>query len=162
MNFNRIYGIIISLTFLAWTLIFVLSPQPKYQAINNITIPKLFQSDVIIVDSPNIKLMEVKDIELEVDTNDKIPSAKDQVTGLDLNFYVYKIGAFGAQVTVSNLVEAYNNAGFPAFTQKNKTNKNLTNILVGPFASEGDIKANQELLNQIAGIQAGEVLTWNP
>ena len=43
-----------------------------------------------------------------------------------------------------------------------KTNKNLTNILVGPFASEGDIKANQELLNQIAGIQAGEVLTWNP
>jgi len=64
--------------------------------------------------------------------------------------------------TVSKVVKSFNDAGFPSFTQRNKSNENLTNVLVGPFASKQDIKDNQNTLNQIAGIEAGEVLTWNP
>jgi hypothetical protein len=33
---------------------------------------------------------------------------------------------------------------------------------VGPFANQNDIKDNQERLNKIAGIEAGEVMAWNP
>ena len=44
----------------------------------------------------------------------------------------------------------------------NKSNINLTNVLVGPFANQNDIKDNQEILNKIAGIEAGEVMAWNP
>jgi cell division septation protein DedD len=33
---------------------------------------------------------------------------------------------------------------------------------VGPFASKKDIKGNQKILNQIAGIETGEVMAWNP
>jgi cell division septation protein DedD len=81
---------------------------------------------------------------------------------IDFNLYVYKAGAFGSSVTISNLVKAFNDAGFPAFTEQNKSNQKLTNVLVGPFASKKDIKDNQKTLNQIAGIKAGEVMAWNP
>ena len=59
-------------------------------------------------------------------------------------------------------MKAYNDAGFPAFTEQNKSNQNLTNVLVGPFASQKDIKDNQEMLDKIAGIEVGEVMAWNP
>ena len=59
-------------------------------------------------------------------------------------------------------MKSYNDAGFPAFTEQNKSNINLTNVLVGPFANQNDIKDNQEILNKIAGIEAGEVMAWNP
>ena len=62
----------------------------------------------------------------------------------------------------SNLVQSFNDAGFPAFTSPNKSNQNLTNVLVGPFASKKDIKDNQNTLNQIAAIEVGEVMAWNP
>ena len=59
-------------------------------------------------------------------------------------------------------MKSFNEAGFPVFTEQNKSNKNLTNILVGPFASKNDIKDNQKMLNQIAGIEVGEVMAWSP
>jgi cell division septation protein DedD len=59
-------------------------------------------------------------------------------------------------------VKAFNDAGFPAFTEINKSNQNLTNVLVGPFASKKDIEENKKILNQIAGIEVGEVMAWNP
>jgi cell division septation protein DedD len=34
--------------------------------------------------------------------------------------------------------------------------------LVGPFASKKDIEENKKILNQIAGIEVGEVMAWNP
>ena len=59
-------------------------------------------------------------------------------------------------------MKSFNDAGFPAFTEQNKSNKNLTNVLVGPFASKNDIKDNQKTFNQIAGIEVGEVMAWSP
>ena len=81
---------------------------------------------------------------------------------VDFNFYVYRVGAFGNQTTISKLVKSYNNEGFPAFTEQNQSNKDLTNILVGPFASKRDIENNKQKLNNIADIKAGEVIAWNP
>ncbi|MDC1021601.1 SPOR domain-containing protein, partial [Gammaproteobacteria bacterium] len=90
------------------------------------------------------------------------PSAKEKVNTIDFNLYVYKIGVFGSPDTISDVVKAYNDGGFPAFTEKNKSNQNLTNVLVGPFASKNDIQDNQKKLNQIAGIEVGEVMAWSP
>ena len=39
MNLQRISGIFITITLLIWALIFLLSPQPKYQKINAVSIP---------------------------------------------------------------------------------------------------------------------------
>ena len=162
MNTNRIFGIFIAVTILIWVLIFALSPQPKYQQTKNISIPELPEP---IVDQDKLKKIEFKEVEndfLKIDTTDTLPSAKKLVDKIDFNLYVYKIGAFGSSVTISNVVKALNDAGFPAFTEQNKSNKNLTNVLVGPFASKKDIEENKKILNQIAGIEVGEVMAWNP
>ena len=162
MNTNRIFGIFIAVTILIWVLIFALSPQPKYQQTKNISIPELPEP---LVDQDKLKKIEFKEVEndfLKIDTTDTLPSAKERVDKIDFNLYVYKIGAFGSSTTISNVVKAFNDAGFPAFTEQNKSNKNLTNVLVGPFASKKDIEENKKILNQIAGIEVGEVMAWNP
>ena len=162
MNINRLLGIFIALTILMWILIFALSPQPKYQKSTNINIPKLPEP---IVDQTKLKTIEFKEVKnnfLKIDTKDTLPSAKERVDKIDFNLYVYRIGAFGSSTTISNVVKSFNEAGFPVFTEQNKSNKNLTNVLVGPFASKNDIKDNQKTLNQIAGIEVGEVMAWSP
>ena len=118
-----------------------------------------------MVEQDNLQKIEFKEVKndfLEIDTEDTLPSAKDRLENIDFNLYVYKAGAFGSSATISNLVKAFNDAGFPAFTEQNKSNQKLTNVLVGPFASKKDIKDNQKTLNQIAGIKVGEVMAWNP
>ena len=154
-------GIFIAITVLIWFLLFALSPQPKYQINSNINIPKLPEP---VINHEQLQKIEYKEVDnyFEVDTQDTLPSAKERVDKIDFNLYVYKIGAFRSSATVSKVVKSFNDAGFPSFTQRNKSNENLTNVLVGPFASKQDIKDNQNTLNQIAGIEAGEVLTWNP
>ena len=162
MNTNRILGIFIAVTVLIWILVFALSPQPKYQNSININIPKLPEP---LVDQDSLKKIEFKEVKnnfLKIDTKDTLPSAKERVDKIDFNLYVYRIGAFGSSTTISNVVKSFNEAGFPAFTEQNKSNKNLTNVLVGPFASKNDIKDNQKKLNQIAGIEVGEVMAWSP
>ena len=162
MNSNRILGIFISVTILMWILVFALSPQPKYQSIININIPKLQEPEVNQENFKNIKFKEVKNDSFEVDVKDTLPSAKERADKVDFNFYVYRVGAFGSQTTISKLVKSYNNEGFPAFTEQNKSNKDLTNILVGPFASKRDIENNKQKLNNIADINTGEVIAWTP
>ena len=162
MNVNRLLGIFIAITLLIWTLIFALSPQPKYQQPRNINIPELPEPSVDIEDFQKLEFEEIDNNVLKIDTKDTLPSAKDRVDDIDFNLYVYKIGAFGSSTTISNIVKAYNDAGFPSFTQQNQSNKKLTNVLVGPFASKKDIMDNQLLLNKIAGIEVGEVIAWNP
>ena len=141
---------------------FSLSPQPKYQKNININIPKLPEPSIDQKQLQKIELNEVKNNFIDIDVKDTLPSAKEKVDKIDFNLYVYKVGAFGSSATISNVVKSYNDAGFPAFTEQNKSNINLTNVLVGPFASQNDIKDNQEILNKIAGIEAGEVMAWNP
>ena len=85
----------------------------------------------------------------------------------DLQQYLSNFTAANATGTrqgnaISNAVKSFNDAGFPAFTEKNKSNQDLTNVLVGPFASKQDIMDNQKTLNQIADIELGEVLAWSP
>ena len=162
MNINRLLGIFIAITVLVWILVFALSPQPKYQKNININIPKLPEPSIDQKQLQKIELNEVKNNFIDIDVKDTLPSAKEKVDKIDFNLYVYKIGAFGSSTTISNVVKSYNDAGFPAFTEQNKSNINLTNILVGPFANQNDIKDNQEILNKIAGIEAGEVMAWNP
>ena len=162
MNTNRLLGIFIAITVLVWILVFALSPQPKYQKNININIPKLPEPSIDQKQLQKIELNEVKNNFIDIDVKDTLPSAKEKVDKIDFNLYVYKIGAFGSSATISNVVKSYNDAGFPAFTEQNKSNINLTNVLVGPFASQNDIKDNQEILNKIAGIEAGEVMAWNP
>ena len=162
MNINRLLGIFIAITVLVWILIFALSPQPKYQKNININIPKLPEPSIDQKQLQKIELNEVKNNFIDIDVKDTLPSAKEKVDKIDFNLYVYKIGAFGSSATISNVVKSYNDSGFPAFTEQNKSNINLTNVLVGPFASQNDIKDNQEILNKIAGIEAGEVMAWNP
>lgn len=162
MNINRLLGIFIAITVLVWILVFALSPQPKYQKNININIPKLPEPSVDQKQLQKIEFNEVKNNFIDIDVKDTLPSAKEKVDKIDFNLYVYKIGAFGSSATISNVVKSYNDAGFPAFTEQNKSNINLTNVLVGPFANQNDIKDNQEILNKIAGIEAGEVMAWNP
>ncbi len=162
MNINRLLGIFIAITVLVWILVFALSPQPKYQKNININIPKLPEPSIDQKQLQKIELNEVKNNFIDIDVKDTLPSAKEKVDKIDFNLYVYKIGAFGSSATISNVVKSYNDAGFPAFTEQNKSNINLTNVLVGPFANQNDIKDNQEILNKIAGIEAGEVMAWNP
>lgn len=162
MNINRLLGIFIAITVLVWILVFALSPQPKYQKNININIPKLPELSIDQKQLQKIELNEVKNNFIDIDVKDTLPSAKEKVDKIDFNLYVYKIGAFGSSITISNVVKSYNDAGFPAFTEQNKSNINLTNVLVGPFANQNDIKDNQEILNKIAGIEAGEVMAWNP
>src|SRR5210317_654672 len=156
MNTNRMLGIFIAITVLIWFLLFALSPQLKYQRNSNINIPKLPEP---VINHEQLQKIEYKEVDnyFEVDTQDTLPSAKERVDKIDFNLYVYKIGAFGSSTTISNVVKAFNDAGFPAFTEQNKSNKNLTNVLVGPFASKKDIEENKKILNQIAGIEVGEV-----
>ena len=162
MNFNRTLGIFISVTILIWVLIFALSPQPKYQQINNINIPELPDPSVDQDTLQSIEFKEVKNDGFKIDIKDTLPSAKERVDKIDFNFYVYKVGAFKNQITISELVKSYNDHGFPALTEQNQLNKDLTNILVGPFASKRDIEDNMQKLNNIAKINTGEVIAWNP
>ena len=162
MNINRLLGIFIAITVLVWILVFALSPQPKYQKNININIPKLPEPSIDQKQLQKIEFNEVKNNFIDIDVKDTLPSAKEKVDKIDFNLYVYKVGAFGSSATISNVVKSYNDSGFPAFTEQNKSNINLTNVLVGPFANQNDIKDNQEILNKIAGIEAGEVMAWNP
>ena len=162
MNFNRALGIFISVTILIWVLIFALSPQPKYQKITSINIPELPKPSVDQDALQSIEFKEVKNDFLKIDIKDTIPSAKERVDQIDFNFYVYKVGAFENQTIISKLIKSYNDEGFPALTEQNQSNKDLTNILVGPFSSKSDIEDNMEKLNNIAKINAGEVIAWNP
>ena len=162
MNINRILGIFISVTILIWILVFALSPQPKYQQIININIPELPEPTVDQENFEKIKFNEAQNDSFKVDVKDTLPSAKERTDKVDFNFYVYKIGAFKNQNTISELVKSYNDEGFPAFTEQNQSNKDLTNILVGPFASKWDIENNKQKLNNIAEINSGEVIAWNP
>lgn len=94
MNVNRLLGIFIASTLLIWILIFALSPQPKYQKINNIKIPELEEPSVNIQEFNKIEFEEVKKNALKLDIKDDLPSAKDRVAKIDFNLYVYKVGAF--------------------------------------------------------------------
>ena len=162
MNTNRIFGIFIAVTILIWVLIFALSPQPKYQQTSKISLPELPEP---LVDQDKLEKIEFKEVEnnfFKIDTTDTLPSAKERVDKVDFNLYVYKIGAFGSPTTISRVVKAFNDAGFPARTEINKSDQNLTNVLVGPFASKKDIEENQKILNQIGETEVGEVMAWNP
>ena len=162
MNTNRILGIFNSVTILTWVLIFALSPQPKYQQISNINIPELPEPIVDQASNQNIEFKEIQSDFLEIETQDTLPSAKERVDKIDFNLYVYKVGAFSKATTTYNLVQLINAEGFPAFTEPNKVNENLTNIFVGPFASKKDVEDNMQKLNKIADINSGEVIVWNP
>ncbi|SVA73780.1 uncharacterized protein METZ01_LOCUS126634, partial [marine metagenome] len=45
--------------------------------------------------------------------------------------------------------------------EQNGSDKGLTDVLVGPFVSKEDIQKNEKEFNLIAGINSGEVLSWN-
>ena len=109
MNVNRLLGIFIASTLLIWILIFALSPQPKYQKINNIKIPELEEPSVNIQEFNKIEFEEVKKNALKLDIKDDLPSAKDRVAKIDFNLYVYKVGAFRSSATISNIVKSYKN-----------------------------------------------------
>ena len=81
---------------------------------------------------------------------------------IDFDLYVYKVGAFGSPETVTKVIQSFGDNGFPAFAKPNESNKTLTTVLVGPFVSKDDIRTNQTVLNKIAGITTGEIITWNP
>ena len=96
-----------------------------------------------------------------INIKDSIPSAKEEVEKVDLNLYVYKVGAFKSPGKIRKLIQSYKDAGFPSFTEKNGSDKDLTDVLVGPFVSKEDIHKNEKEFNLIAGINSGEVLSWN-
>ena len=162
MNLDRFLGLFISITLLIWIMIFALSPQPRYQKKIEIQIPKLPDPSIDIMSLKEIEFNEVKTETKKNNLKDDLPSAKEKVEVIDFNLYVYKIGAFKSSDKISKLIRSYNDAGFPAFTNQNKSNAKLTNVLVGPFASKKDILDNQDTLNKIADIKLGEVVSWNP
>ena len=162
MNQKRISGIFITITLLIWVLIFALSPQPKYQKINAVSIPSSLQTNDLLGSLPKIEPYELENNNIPISIEDNIPSAKSIVEKVDFSLYVYKIGAFKSSVAVIKVIQAYNDSGFPAFAQINQSNQELTTILVGPFVSKDDIHGNQEKLNKIAGIANGEIVAWNP
>lgn len=162
MSTNRFTGIFITITAAVWVIFFALSPQPKYESIAAIAIPGLSISPTISEELKEINPYKLKNPSLNIRIEDTISSAKSIVEETDFDLYVYKIGAFGSSSTVTILIQAYSDAGFPAFTEINQSNKALTTILVGPFVSEEDIIKNQKVLNAVAGISKGEILTWIP
>jgi len=163
MSTNRLAGIFIAITFAIWVFIFALSPQPKYQQpLASISIPSLPIPSSLPEDGIGIRPYELEDIKLNIKIEDTIASAKSIVEKTDFSLYVYKIGAFGSPKTIARVIKSYSDAGFPAITEINKSNKALTTILVGPFVSEQDIIKNQKILNEIAEITQGEILTWTP
>jgi membrane protein required for colicin V production len=158
MSTNRLAGIFIAITFAIWILIFALSPQPKYQSLTSMTIPGLPISSTLSEEVLEIQPYELEKTNLNIKIEDTISSAKSIVEATDFNLYVYKIGAFGSSQTITKVIQLYSDAGFPAFTEINQSNKSLTTILVGPFVSEEDITKNQKVLNSIAGISQGDLL----
>ena len=162
MSANRLAGIFIAITFAIWILMFALSPQPKYQSLTSMTIPGLPISSTLSEEVLEIQPYELENTNLNIKIEDTISSAKSIVENTDFNLYVYKIGAFGSSQTITKVIQLYSDAGFPAFTAINQSNQSLTTVLVGPFVSEEDITKNQKVLNTIAGISQGEILTWTP
>jgi len=162
MNLNRLAGIFIISTIVIWFLIFALSPQPKYQITNKVVIPSLPIASEFTEDFSNMEPLEIEDSNFTVEIDDNIASAKSIIEEVDFNLYVYKVGAFSSPDTVTKVIQSFGDAGFPAFTKPNQSNKTLTTVLVGPFVSKDDIRTNQAVLNKIAGITMGEIITWNP
>ena len=105
---------------------------------------------------------QIEDSNFTVDIQDNIASAKSIIEEIDFDLYVYKVGAFGSPETVTKVIQSFGDNGFPAFAKPNESNKTLTTVLVGPFVSKDDIRTNQVVLNKIAGITTGEIITWNP
>ena len=162
MSTNRFTGIFIAITAAVWVIFFVLSPQPKYESVTPIAIRDLPISSTLSEELIDINPYELKNLNLNIRIEDTISSAKSIVEETDSGSYVYKIGAFRSSNTVRTLIQAYSDAGFPAFTVINQSNEALTPVLVGPFVSEEDIRKNQKVLNTVAGISKGEILTWTP
>ena len=162
MNFNRLAGIFITSTIVIWILIFALSPQPKYQTTNKVIIPSLPIASELSEDFSNMEPSEIEDSNFTVDIQDNIASTKSIIEEIDFDLYVYKVGAFGSSETATKVIQSFGDNGFPAFAKSNEFNKTLTTVLVGPFVSKDDIRTNQAVLNKIAGITTGEIITWNP
>lgn len=80
----------------------------------------------------------------------------------NFKLFAYRVGVFTDENNVSKLEQALSNQGFPAFAKPNESNKTLTTVMVGPFVSIDDIRTNQTVLNKIAGITMGEIITLNP
>ena len=161
MNFNRLSGIFITVTLFIWILIFGFLPQQKYQAVKEISIPSPPKSVGLVSKLEEVELYTLKQKNSPINIKDSIPSAKEKVEKIDLNLYVYKVGAFKSPGKIRKLIQSYKDAGFPSFTEKNRSDNGLTDVLVGPFASKEDIQKNEKEFNLIAGINSGEVLTWN-
>ena len=161
MNFNRLSGIFIAVTLFIWILIFGFLPQQKYQAVKEISIPSPPKPVGLVSKLEEVELYTLKQKNSPINIKDSIPSAKEEVEKADLNLYVYKVGAFKSSEKIRKLIQSYNDAGFPSFTEKNRSDKGLIDVLVGPFASKEDIQKNEKEFNLIAGINSGEVLSWN-
>ena len=161
MNFNRLSGIFIAVTLFIWILIFGFLPQQKHQAVKEISIPSLPKPVGLVSKLEEVELYTLKQKNSPINIKDSIPSAKEEVEKADLNLYVYNVGAFKSPGKIRKLIQSYNDAGFPSFTEKNRSDKGLTDVLVGPFASKEDIQKNEKEFNLIAGINSGEVLSWN-
>ena len=138
MNFNRLSGIFIAVTLFIWILIFGFLPQQKHQAVKEISIPSPPKQVGLVSKLEEAELYTLKQKNFPINIKDTIPSAKEEVEKVDLNLYVYKVGAI-----------------------KNGSDKDLTDVLVGPFVSKEDIQKNEKEFNLIAGINSGEVLSWN-
>lgn len=162
MNLNRLTGIFIIVTALMWILMFALSSQPKYQEISIINTVNLDEPANLISNLEKIEPYKLESKKFSIDLETKISSAKKMSEQVDFNLYVYKIGAFASPRTVTSLVKAFNDQGFPAFTQINAFNNELTTVLVGPFSLKTDIIEHQQQFNQIGNINTGEVLSWKP
>ena len=161
MNFNRLSGIFIAVTLFIWILIFGFLPQQKHQAVKEISIPSPPKPVGLVGKLEEAELYTLKQKNFPINIKDTIPSAKEEVEKVDLNLYVYKVGAFKSPGKIRKLIQSYKDAGFPSFTEQNGSDKGLTDVLVGPFVSKEDIQKNEKEFNLIAGINSGEVLSWN-
>ena len=80
---NRLSGIFIVVTFAIWVLIFALSPQPKYQEINQVIIPSLPIPSEFPEDAFNIEPTPLPKSDLSVQIEDNITSAKSIIETVD-------------------------------------------------------------------------------
>ena len=64
MSINRLSGIFITATVAIWVLIFVLSPQPKYQTTKKLLIPSLPIASELSNDFSNMEPSQIEELSL--------------------------------------------------------------------------------------------------
>ena len=160
MTYERFTGILFLTSVLLFTLLYLLSPQPKYAKPLTVEIPDIEQP----VFDTSLIAESVEDIDASFESIDVPKNIGKEAAAIkleDFSMSLYRIGIFSSFEKASELLLKIKQNGYMGEIKplENDASKHAVYVI---FFSEEEINKNKSKIDALAGIETGVITPWMP